>query len=189
MRVAVLTASLPERRLLLEECEASVRAQTVRVEHLVGVDEAREGPQTIRNRLAGSTDAEWLLPLDDDDTLDPDCVERLLSAASAATAGRTRETASVDIVYPWCRMEGRTDGWVPNKLYWAVNLHKQNFIPVTALIRHDLFDMLGGYRKVPLEDWDLWRRAELHGARFRCVPEVLWSYRHHEGQSFQRQAA
>ena len=86
-------------------------------------------------------------------------------------------------------MEGRTDGWVPNKLYWAVNLHKAPFIPVTALIRSDAFRMLGGYRNVPMEDWDFYRRAELHGLRFKCVPEVLWSYRHHEGQSFQRQAA
>src|SRR5438445_805557 len=106
MRVCVITATLPERASLLEECCASVLAQTVECEHLVGVDEAREGPSVIRNRLAASTDADWLLPLDDDDLLDPTCVERLLAVSDAA-----------DVVYPWCRMVGRTDGWVPNKLF------------------------------------------------------------------------
>lgn len=178
MRVCVITPTLPERRLLLDECKASVAAQTHACEHLVGVDEAREGPQTVRNRLAAATDADWLLPLDDDDVLDPGCVEDLLDACEGA-----------DVVYPWCRMVGRTDGWVPNKLWNPLALHRLNYIPVTALIRRDAFQMLGGYRNVPLEDWDLWRRAELHDLRFRCVPEILWSYRHHQGQSFQREAA
>lgn len=176
--VAVLTASLPERNSLLEECRASVEAQTVKVEHLVGVDEGREGPSMMRNRLAASTSADWLLPLDDDDVLDPTCVERLLEATEGA-----------DIVYPWCRMVGRTDGWVPNKLWTADGLFKMNYIPVTALISHGVFVLLGGYRQVRMEDWDLWQRAELHDAQFRCLPEVLWSYRHHEGQNFQREAS
>ena len=177
MRVCVITPTLSERRSLLEECQASVAAQTVPVEHLVGVDEEREGPQAVRNRLAASTDADWLLPLDDDDLLDPDCVQRLYEHAGEA-----------DIIYPWCRMVGRTDEWVPNKLFNPVQLHKAPYIPVTALISHDLYDLLGGYRKVPMEDWDFYRRAELHDARFRCVPEVLWSYRFGVN-TFQAQAA
>lgn len=176
--MAVITPSLPERSELLRECKDSVAAQTHPCEHLVGLDEKREGPQEVRNRLAWSTDADWVLPLDDDDTLDPLCVELLLGAADSS-----------DVVYPWCRMEGRTDGWVTNKLYSASSLHKLNFIPCTALIRVDAFRMLGGYRKVPLEDWDLWRRAELHDLKFKCVPEVLWMYRFHGSNTYQGEAA
>lgn len=178
MRVCVITPSLPGRASLLEQCKASVAAQTVAVEHLVGVDEAREGPSVIRNRLAASTDADWLLPLDDDDVLDPSCIATLLEHADGA-----------DVIYPWCRMIGRTDGWVPNKLFSRVNLFQANYIPITALIRHSLFDVCGGFQSVPLEDWVLWQWIELHGGRFRCVPEILWSYRHHAGQNFQKEAA
>jgi glycosyltransferase involved in cell wall biosynthesis len=177
MSVAVLTATLPERSQLLSECKQSVEAQTVQVEHLIGLDSGREGPQTIRNRLAWASDAEWFLPLDDDDTLDPSCIQVLL------------ENADADIIYPWCRMLGRTDGWVPNKLFSAQSLFQMNFIPCTALIRADVYRMLGGYQQVQLEDWQMWQRAWLHGCTFKCVAEVLWSYRHHEGQTFQREAA
>ena len=166
MRVCVITPSLPGRESLLEECKASVAAQTVPVEHLVGIDVAREGPSVIRNRLAAQTDAEWLLPLDDDDLLDPECVERLLDASTGA-----------DVVYPWCRMVGRTDGWVPNKLFARTALYQQNYIPVTALIRRTMFETVGGYQSVPLEDWVLWQWIELHAGVFKCVPEILWSYR------------
>jgi glycosyltransferase involved in cell wall biosynthesis len=172
--VSVLTPTLESRGLLLTECRASVRAQTVPVEHLVMEDSEREGPQTIRNRLATSSESDWLLPLDDDDLLDPDCVEVLLAAAEGA-----------DIVYPFCRVEGRDDFYVVNKLWNERSLFLQPFIPVTALIRRDFFEMLGGYRNVPLEDYDLFKRAALHGARFVCVPEVVWSYRFLGQNTFQ----
>ncbi len=65
--IAVLTATLPSRSQLLNECHASVLAQTVPVQHLVWIDHDREGPAAIRNRLAKETGADWLLALDDDD--------------------------------------------------------------------------------------------------------------------------
>ena len=161
---------------MLNQLRRSLEQQTEPVTHLVGIDEAREGPQTVRNRLGFAAETEWLLPVDDDDLLDPDCAATLLAHSRDA-----------DIVYSFCRMDGRTD-WNPSQLFSAKRLFRQNFIPVTALIRRDLFLMLHGYRKVPLEDWDLYRRAYQHGARFRCVPEVLWSYRFHDGNNYQKAA-
>ena len=179
MQVTVITPTLPERSQLLERCKASVLAQTEECAHLVAVDHERQGPVRFRNFLVREeAETEWILPLDDDDTLDPDCVQTLLDHSEDA-----------EIVYPFCRMVGRTDGWVPNKLFTADALFKQNFIPVTALIKRDLFLMLGGYQDVPLEDWALWQWAYLHGATFRCVPETLWSYHHGPHQEFQREAA
>jgi glycosyltransferase involved in cell wall biosynthesis len=172
--VSVLTPTLASRASLLSECRASVTAQTVPVEHLVMEDADRVGPQTIRNRLSMRSESEWLLPLDDDDLLDPDCVETLLAHAGGA-----------DIVYPFCRVEGRDDFYVVNKLWCERSLFLQPFIPITALVRRDLFVMLGGYRNVPLEDYDFYKRAALHGARFVCVPEVLWSYRFLGQNTFQ----
>ena len=174
----MITPTVPGRESLLDRCHASVEAQTVPVDHWFRMDYDREGPQTTRNRIVESVTTEWILPLDDDDELDPDCVEVLLAHSEGA-----------DIVYPWCRMVGRTDGWVPNKLFWADALFKQNYISVTALIRTDRFRMLGGYRNVPMEDWALWQWAYLHGLKFKCVPEVLWSYHHGDQNLFQKEAA
>lgn len=118
-----------------------------------------------------------MLPLDDDDLVDPECVDVLLRGASGA-----------DIVYPWCRVDGRDDFWIVNKLFHPESLFVQNYIPVTALIRASVFRMLGGYKDEPLEDWMLWQRAYLHGARFKCVPEVLWTYRFLGQNTFQAAA-
>lgn len=174
LRASVLTPSLPDRRLLLDECIKSVAAQTVSVEHLVGVDDDRRGPSATRNRLAGSSDADWFLPLDDDDLIDPDCVQQLLASAGDA-----------DVVYPWCRVVdfGEQEPWCPNRLYRPEPLvgegvRPYNYIPVTALVRASLWREVGGMPQAGhAEDFLFWRRCIGAGARFRCVPEVLWSYR------------
>ena len=169
-KVCVLTATVPGREQLLEECRASVANQTVPVEHLVGVDLSREGPATIRNRLAADSNADWFVPLDDDDLLDPACVETLLAHAEAA-----------EVVYPWCRVEDYVNGlapWCPNRLFTADALLRYNFIPVTALVSAVLWRKVGGMPEgVEVEDWRFWKRCLGAGARFRCVDEVLWSYR------------
>lgn len=171
MRVSVLTPTLPHRRSLLEQASASVAAQTVPVQHLVGADEYRWGPGPVRTNLTmqADPDVEWYLPLDDDDLLDPEAVEILLA-----------NTDNADIVYPFCRVEGKP-GWCPNRKFSASTLLRFNYIPVTALIRRSLFHQLGGWRPMPAEDWDLWRRALAAGARFKCVDEVLWTYRISKG--------
>lgn len=171
---SVITPTISGREQLLTECLASVEAQTVPVTHLVMEDTSGCGPQTIRNQLAAQATTEWLLPLDDDDLLDPDCVQTLLAHSEGA-----------DIVYPWCRVEGRDDFWIVNKLWHPESLFIQNYIPCTALIRASFFRMLGGYKTEPLEDWMLWQRAVLHGARVKCVPEVLWTYRFLGQNTFQ----
>lgn len=52
----------------------------------------------------------------------------------------------------------------------------------TMLARRELLTELGGYRHVPAEDYDLWMRAVLAGARIRRLP--LWGllYRMHDTQ-------
>lgn len=154
----------------MREAWASVEAQTVPVEHLVALDADREGPSRVRNWLANQSDSEWLLPLDDDDLLDPGCVRVLLQASHGA-----------DVVYPWCRVEDHDAGlepWTPNRLYSADALMRFNFIPVTALIRRDLWHEVGGMPVLPhAEDWAFWKRCLAAGAVFQCVPEVLWTYR------------
>lgn len=169
-RVAVLTPTLLSRHWLLEQAIASVEAQTFSVQHLVGVDEAREGPAKIRNRLAADSHADWYLPLDDDDLLDPECVELLLAASDGA-----------DVIYPWCRVEDHADGlepWSPNRLFRPEPLLNFNYIPVTALVRAELWREVGGMPDAPhAEDWLFWKRCLGAGARFKCLPECLWAYR------------
>lgn len=168
MRASVLTPTVTGRELLLDEAMASVAAQTLPAhEHLVRLDSTGDGPAGVRNSLVARAEGDWVLFLDDDDLLDPDFLEVLSPHLDCA-----------DVVYPWCRVEGRTD-WCPNRLFEPLALQRLNFIPVTALVRKTAFVGVGGFDTTleTLEDWDLWKRLLEHGARFRCVPEVLWTYR------------
>jgi GT2 family glycosyltransferase len=170
-RVAILTPTLEGREHLLAECVASVKAQTYRsCVHFVQMGERGDGgPAAIRNQLAAGIRADWLLFLDDDDLLDPCCVTTLVKLAG-----------DYDVVYPWCRVMGRN--WNPNAEFDADALRRSNFIPVTALVRKSAFDAVGGF---PLdwecEDWGLWLALLDAGARFRCVPHELWTYRFDHG--------
>lgn len=158
---------------MLETCRQSVSEQTATVAHLVGEDTHRHGPAHVRNRLAIQADTEWLLPLDDDDQLDPGCAERLLE-----------ESGRADIVVPWCRVKDHGDipAWSPNRFHRPETLLVHNYIPTTALIRRELWQQVGGQPEgVQVEDWRFWRKCLAAGARFHVVPEVLWTYNRYQG--------
>ena len=166
VRIAVLTPTIPERAEMLEECKASVRAQTLQpVEHLIELDEKRTlacGPQL--NRMAKRTDCEWLATLADDDLLLPHHLETLAAHADEA-----------DVVYSYCEVTGRD--WSPNMPYDPDADMPQ--IPATALIRRSLWEEVKWGKDLRAEDNDFWLRCQRKGARFVCVPEVTWVYRFH----------
>lgn len=158
----------------MRECEASVTAQTCDDwEHLVAMDDGRDGCAITMNHLARRAEGEWLLPLADDDLLLPGALELLLDYANGA-----------DVVYAPPLVSGNEDRW------WF--FQSPPAIPSFALIRADLWRELGGYDETRIreEDRDLWTRALEHGARFVRVDEPCWVYRQHDGQkSFARAAA
>lgn len=159
----------------LEACVASVRAQTLPVQHLVRHDPDRAGPAAIRNQLARQSEMDWLIPLDDDDTADPELAERLLAASAGA-----------DVVVPWCRMDDAEglEPWTPNRLFRPETMLVYNIVPVTALVRRQLWLDAGGQPEgVQVEDYRFWRKMLGLGARFRVVPEVLWTYSRGAGRN------
>ncbi|CAB4174313.1 Glycosyltransferase 2-like [uncultured Caudovirales phage] len=163
--VSVLTPSIPERAKLLHECNLSVIAQTTDdLEHLVMVDEQRDGCSITMNKLAALASGEWLLPLADDDLLLPRCVETLLEHVDQA-----------DVVYAPPLVTGNEERW------WF--FQSPPVIPSFALIRADLWHNLGGYDESVLreEDRGFWIRAVAAGARFVRVDEPTWVYRQHPG--------
>lgn len=165
MRIAVITPTIPERAEMLEECKASVRAQTLpAVEHLIELDDQRTekcGPQL--NKMAAQTDCEWLATLADDDVFLPHHLETLAQHVDEA-----------DIIYSYCEVQGRE--WSPNRPFDPVTLH----IPGHALIRRSMWEKTKGWgEEKRAEDNAFWRRCQAKNARFLCVPEVTWVYRFH----------
>jgi GT2 family glycosyltransferase len=171
-RIAVVTASLPERHGFRAEAIRAVAEQTLQpVAHLVAIDYERVGPGEMLNRMLPAiiaADAEWIAQAADDDLLYPHHLETLYA-----------ESEDADILYPYCDVEGRE--WSPNAAFDADRLRRENYIPATTMIRASLCADLGWKRDTTngWEDWDFWLRALDAGARFRCVPVITWRYRFH----------
>jgi hypothetical protein len=76
--VTVITCTIPERETMLEECKASVAAQThPPADHLIFRDTWHKGIQVGLNRLWPKVETEWLQWLADDDLLLPHHLEAL----------------------------------------------------------------------------------------------------------------
>lgn len=160
--ISVITATIPGRERFLEENERSVDAQTFRdFEHLVTLDDDREGCSVMCNRMVEKARGEWLFLLADDDLALPRCLDLHLAASDGA-----------DIVYGPPLVWGLHDPW------WF--FQAPPVIPATALIRKSLWLELGGYDETATreEDRGLWIRAVEAGARFvRVEGEPTWVYR------------
>jgi glycosyltransferase involved in cell wall biosynthesis len=148
---------------MLAECRLSVTGQTVAAhEHLVEVDERREGCAVVMNRLAARATGEWLLPLADDDLLLPGCVASLLARSGEG-----------DVIYSPPLVTGNEDR------FWF--FQAPPVIPSFALIRQELWNELGGYDETVIheEDHQFWADAIDVGARFVRVDKPTWVYRQH----------
>jgi glycosyltransferase involved in cell wall biosynthesis len=166
--VTVVTSARPDRLELLEQCIASVAAQTLRPElHLIGIDQAGAGGAATKNRLVRAVGSTWTAFLDDDDVLGPDHLETLLAHAGD----------DVDLVWSLCAVEGRD--WEPDHCCDLDQLEFYNFIPVAYLVRTKAYLAVGGMPEgdVGAYDWRFLKALLAAGGHFRCVHEVTWTYR------------
>jgi glycosyltransferase involved in cell wall biosynthesis len=202
--IATITPSIPPRGRLLSRALTSITTQTRAPDQiLVAVDHQREGPSVLRNRLAWKAGTEWVAFLDDDDEFLPQHLQQLLEHG---------EQTGADLVYPWfvlqvngrednsrdplhvpvsedggsgplVRAEGRPfDHWTE----WGIR-NGLNVIPVTVLVRRELFMDVGGFPKVNSPEWPrkdcedmgCWIRLLDAGAKISHLNERTWRWHHH----------
>jgi glycosyltransferase involved in cell wall biosynthesis len=164
--------------IFLDACIASIKAQTSTPAAIVVVDDGSEDPETVealarldgdpdvtvlrqprnsgpsaaRNRALEELDTSYFLPIDADDELLPDALERMLAQLEAAPE-------EVGFVYPnWQHIGNQFDQvQVPNYNLWL--LMQQNYCGTPALFDRRLFAGTGiAYPEeivVGHEDWDL----------------------------------
>jgi glycosyltransferase involved in cell wall biosynthesis len=139
------------------------------------------GLPAARNRGAAEADTEFLLFLDADDTLEPGGVRDL----AAAVRAEDRAGRGGDISHAYGRQRvleaGRTSIWrVPDwdpELMMITNLHA-----VTALVRRERFEAVGGFdpaMREGYEDWDLWLKFVERGWRGVRIPGTVFVWRRH----------
>lgn len=179
--VTVVIPTIPPRDWMLERALRSVEQQTYKATAIhIEMDTEGVGASVCRNRAMEHVDTTWVAPLDDDDEFLPHHLERLLATANASDA---------DLVYP--QWEGINTHIFNDRIgrpfddTLAASLRKNNFIPVTTLIRTEAlrsvgwFTPLGGENDTPCEDWGAWLKLLDAGYKFVHHQEVTWRWNGH----------
>jgi glycosyltransferase involved in cell wall biosynthesis len=132
------------------------------------------GPGGARNAGIASGSGEYVLPLDADDILAPDYVER----AVALLEGRPE----AGVVY--CKVQAFGTGawsWEPPPGWSLRELIRANQLPNPSMYRRACWEEVGGYPgdMFMCEDWDFWIRVARRGWRFVRIPRYLVFCRQH----------
>lgn len=153
-------------------CDA-LASERVRVIH-----QENRGLPAARNRGAKEATGEFVFFLDADDFIAPTFVSKLAAAIRGGVArgekvshAYCQETLTELGTGTW-----RVPEWDPLMLL-ITNLH-----PVTALVRREVFEEVGGFdesMRLGYEDWSFWITCSEHGYRGVRVPEPLFFWRRH----------
>jgi glycosyltransferase involved in cell wall biosynthesis len=183
-RVSVITPCFNHSRPL-RECVDSIRAQTYAdVEHIV-IDDAsndadtraylreldaddaiqvlrmrrNRGPSAARNRGITRATGRYVLPVDADNLLLPDAIERLVAHLQGAGE-------HVGFIYQNCQYFGNREDYFEPPVYNPWLLARQNYIDTCALIDRDVFDLGFAYAEDIVfghEDWDFFLQLAAQG--------------------------
>jgi glycosyltransferase involved in cell wall biosynthesis len=134
------------------------------------------GPGPARNAAIAATAGTYVLPLDADDIVAPDYVERAVAILVGAP--------ELGVVY--CDTQGFGPGgswtWEPPTGWTVRDLIAGNRLPNSSLYRRACWEHAGGYPTdlFLCEDWDFWVRIARVGWGFTRIPEYLYFKRHHD---------
>lgn len=176
----------------LDECIESVLTQIVKPHEIILVDDGstdnslkiarkypikvisqvNKGLSSARNTGIMNATGDWILPLDADDILLPNAIERLeqtIKETSADVIGLSfkefglRQTQI--ILMPNPKMEDFKEG---NRIGYCSAVRKSKLLEIGGYSPRMIF----GY-----EDLALWFDLLLRGAQIITIPEILWLYR------------
>lgn len=135
---------------------------------------ANQGVAAARNTGIERSNGEFILPLDADDALNPDALEKLVAAIHKKPS----------YGFAFCGLEnygalpGEADHWYPGPFFPA-RIPQENPAACTSLWRKELWQKGVKYRKLIFEDWDLWLQIVAQGYEGIYVPHKLFKYRMH----------
>ncbi len=145
----------------------------------VVIDQENCGLSESRNRGIRAGEGEFILPLDADDWIEPNCLERLVLAMSDSKVG---------IVSPDMQYEGILHNRIPPRGTSLGHEMRSNDLPVCSLIRRAAFEQTPGYetlfvevagttKVLGYEDWNMWIDILKRGWTVAAVNEPLFHYR------------
>jgi glycosyltransferase involved in cell wall biosynthesis len=182
-RVSVITPCFDHGRPL-RECVDSIRAQTYPDVELIVVDDGstdadtksylreldtddavqvvrmrrNRGPSAARNRGISRATGRYVLPVDSDNLLLPDAIERLVTQLQGAGD-------HIGFIYQNCQYFGNREDYFEPPAYNPWLLTRQNYIDTCALIDREVFDLGFAYAEDIVfghEDWDFFLQLAEH---------------------------
>jgi len=142
------------------------------------IETENRGLAEARNVGIRSTCTPWILPLDSDDVLAPEFLEKTLCAAT--------KHIGASLVYTDLQMFGAAALCIVKKQYSPQLLLFENVFPYASLFRRELWDKAGGYSPIipyGAEDWSFWIKCIRHGLNPIKVGEPLFFYRRQQTAS------
>lgn len=164
------------RKLAISRAVPSADAQSCLAE-VIHAHDPNGTIASVRNEVAAAVTGEWVLFLDADDELDANFSSAMTAAIKEHTAGLSREeqrlllfTPRVEYVMGARRRQRKQPRFWPER-----DIRGSNWLVIGTLIHRDLFAQIGGFRVYGWsEDWDLWARAFIAGARVVKVPDAIY---------------
>jgi len=180
----------------IREALASVNAQTYKDIEVIIIDDGSDDPNTLqildnisesnikllktkrlrpagaRNEGISQATGKYILPLDADDIIEPEYIEKAVSIME--------KDERVGVVYCFAELFGERSGrWdLPN--YSLEKMLLDNIVFVTALFYKEDWENVGGFNtnmKHGMEDYDFWLSILEIGREIHQIPEVLFRYR------------
>lgn len=137
------------------------------------IRQTNRGLPAARNTAIMNATCEWFLPLDSDDVLEPNCVERILKVIE--------DVPEADVVAPSFQTFGTSNQATMLQMRPTLEDFKTgNRIGYCAAIRRNVLLEVGGYSPRMVwgyEDYALWVNLLTHGKVIVTIPEYLWQYR------------
>lgn len=131
-----------------------------------------KGPANARNIGINNTDAKYILPLDADDKIAENYIEKAVSILE--------KDETVGVVYCQAELFGELTGRWQLPDYSLEEMLVDNIVFVTALFRKSDWVTIGGFSedfKSGIEDYDFWLSMLELDYKIIQIPEVLFYYR------------
>ncbi len=129
-------------------------------------------PAGARNYGISHAEGKYILPVDSDDRIEPDYVEKAIKIMES--------NENIGVVYCYADLFGEAKGrWeLPNYDFRTMLL--DNIVFVTAMFYKSDWEKVGGFNtkmKAGMEDYDFWLSILELGKEIYQIPEVLFHYR------------
>lgn len=175
-KVSVCIPSLSERSKLLKEMIDSLQKQTFNdADVIVCMDITPVGKaksEVVKRAL--KTKCEYICMLDDDDVIEPDYLQEVVSRL---------DRGDIDWCFTWGRLFGdkKREGYIHGEIQTIKELEKWNGHPAWISAKREVFEKIKFDESLDYgEDWDLWKKILNKKLKGGVIEKELYLKRWHK---------